>query len=855
MPSSKPNFALNMLMLVFTLITEPSKAIATPEERRHARLAASLFALTLILLITHIIFFSISSGRFITTEAVLALALLIVQYLCRTRWSRVAIPVGLFITFAAAPFLLFIEPNMDGFSLQLLLSYPIIGVLLTYLIYGGLPAVVIAIISTIGMWFSVITSGMAQPATNILTGYVVQSITIAMALIYLQRYEANAVQRSIEDPSQEDQRIRRIIDNVADIVLMTDGSFIIKYVNRAATLSLGYLPDEFEGRSLFTVFEVMHPDDRQRIGDALKQVIAQKTSIRTEYRLRKKSGEYLWLETICNFVYAQNGSIDAVIFTGRDIADRMAAEAAERQQRQFSDALRLSVAEMTEVVDFDQVLNRVLRQGRAMFTADAMNIMMIEDGAMRIVRSSGYEQFGIQPKTSSQEIEIPDYTRLHGDPSDAQGEKRRLRSHLSAPIRVDDEVIGILNLDKIEQDAFDAQTAQHLQAFADQSSIAVRNAQLYLQVTRYAEELELLVDERTDALMNERRQLQTILNAMSEGVAYVEGDFTPTATLTTTYVNPALIEMTGYDASELKHTNLSILMNPVDRAERAQANRRRVLTDIERAGVSKSEQKLFRSDGRAIDAYVTVTRVDDGLGQIAGAVTVIRDISEEKVLREQRERFIAHASHELRTPVTNLMTRLYLARKRPEPFEQHLDILDDISVRMKRLVDDLLDVSKMDRQLLTLKQEPIAVGDLVQKVVQLQQGEAEKKHIRLSFSSDNKATNANLDADRMTQVFTNLISNAINYTQEGGEVVVCQETDEINRHVSISVRDTGIGIPQEHLGQIFTPFFRVPNEASTVKGTGLGLAISKEIVDLHGGTMTVESESGSGSRFIVRLPM
>jgi two-component system phosphate regulon sensor histidine kinase PhoR len=113
----------------------------------------------------------------------------------------------------------------------------------------------------------------------------------------------------------------------------------------------------------------------------------------------------------------------------------------------------------------------------------------------------------------------------------------------------------------------------------------------------------------------------------------------------------------------------------------------------------------------------------------------------------------------------------------------------------------------------------------------------------------------NGDANRLTQVFTNLIANAINYTQEGGSVVVCHETDAAAGQVIITVQDTGIGIPQEHLGQIFKPFFRVPNENYAVKGSGLGLAISKEIVELHRGTLTVESESGKGSRFIVRLPM
>ena len=265
--------------------------------------------------------------------------------------------------------------------------------------------------------------------------------------------------------------------------------------------------------------------------------------------------------------------------------------------------------------------------------------------------------------------------------------------------------------------------------------------------------------------------------------------------------------------------------------------------------------RMVRSDGRAIEVEMIMSRVDDSAGNLIGTVTVIRDISEEKALTEQRERFIAHASHELRTPVTNLLTRLYLARKRPIPFEPHLDLLDEIALRMKQLVDDLLDVSRMDRQLVALKREPLPIGELLQSVVRHQQAEADKKQISLRFDSDGSTTHLDADADRLTQVITNLTSNAINYTPEGGTVTVCLETNMVEKWVSIIVADTGIGIPDEHITQIFQPFFRVPDETNNVKGSGLGLAISKEIIELHGGTLTVESEHGKGSRFIVRLPM
>ncbi len=972
-----------LLKILFALVTEPSSQLSSPHARRQARLAASLFGLTVVFAVIQVAVFALSRRELLWIELVYLLLLVLVQCLCRTVWSRIAIAVGLLLTLLSPLFFVAVNGRMENAESQLLLHYTIIGILLTYLIYGGFRAVVITLLSIAGMVVTIYINGDTLTSVAVISAYALQGAAILLVLILLQRHEASAARGALASQADHSRSVRLILDNIADIVLMTDQELVIQYVNLTATKILGYESAEFEARSLHTVFDIMHPDDRSSILSALQQVMATQSSIRTEYRLRAKSGEYVWLETICNFLFGAGGKIEGIVFTGRDISPRKTAEAAhardqrlyetlvnsidgvvwvsgtlgridfvsrqveevlgvapeqligsagpaigrihpddlepilalkrqkterredhrleyrlinregnpiwvretikflvdedgsskilglvvnitdlkeaqaaERQQRQFSEALRASAAEMTNTVQWDEVLDGILRQARDIFSADCMNILLHDGSEPRIIRSYGYEQFGIQPKTDTQEIEIPEYERLHAFVEQDTGQSvRRLHSHTSAPIRVNGEVVAVINLDKIEENAFDEQAREKLQAFADQSSVALRNAQLYLQVKRYAEELEFLVAERTEALLKERRQLQTILNAMTEGVAYTEGTMEPGAPLTTVYVNPALVNMTGYDASNLMRTNLSILLDPAERESRAAQNRADALAHVRQQGVWRTEMKLIRSDGRPIDIYAIASGVEDSASNLVGVVTVVRDVSEEKALADHRERFIAHASHELRTPVTNLLTRLYLARKRPTPVEPHLDLLDEIASRMKQLVDDLLDVSRMDRDLVQLKRTPIVINDLLQSVVRLQQGEADKKRISLRFDSDTIQTTLNVDPARLTQVVTNLISNAINYTPEGGAVTLCLETLHAERRVNIIVADTGVGIPDEHLAQIFKPFFRVPNETIAVKGSGLGLAISKEIVDLHGGTLTAESEQGKGSRFIVRLPL
>ncbi len=278
-----------------------------------------------------------------------------------------------------------------------------------------------------------------------------------------------------------------------------------------------------------------------------------------------------------------------------------------------------------------------------------------------------------------------------------------------------------------------------------------------------------------------------------------------------------------------------------------------VIRHVVERGFWQIERVMRRKDGSKFDASVITTRVDKADGELAGVVTVIRDISREKALAEQRARFVAHASHELRTPITNLMTRLHLFRIRPERAQEHLAILDEVAERMIRLVDDLLDRSRLERGIITLRRQQQNICSLLDKIVRHQQSEAERRSISLRFDCPSEPLIVECDGERMSQVFTNLIVNAINYSPEQGQVTVYVRS-RTAQSAEIVVEDTGHGIPAEHLPYIFQPFFRVPNE-NEIKGSGLGLSIAYELVALHGGELTAESEMGSGSRFIVRLPL
>jgi two-component system phosphate regulon sensor histidine kinase PhoR len=273
---------------------------------------------------------------------------------------------------------------------------------------------------------------------------------------------------------------------------------------------------------------------------------------------------------------------------------------------------------------------------------------------------------------------------------------------------------------------------------------------------------------------------------------------------------------------------------------------------LQQQGLWQSELTLSRLDGSQLTAYVYITAVYNPDGQQRGIVSILRDISQAKRLQEQKDRFISNASHELRTPITNIQTRLFLIRKRPEHTQEHLKVIEDVTKHMADLIKDLRDLSRFERGIMHISRTTVVVQDLLQQVIQVQQAEALQKDIQLSLLAPPDPLILALDASRMTQVLTNLIINAISYTDPQGSVTVTLQPLPSDQ-LLIEVADTGIGIAPDLLNQVFQPFFRAQQGKGS--GAGLGLNIAKEIVEAHGGQLQVRSELNNGSVFSILLPM
>jgi PAS domain S-box-containing protein len=531
--------------------------------------------------------------------------------------------------------------------------------------------------------------------------------------------------------------------------------------------------------------------------------------------------------------------------------ERQQARQGEQEQRKFSDALQEITLLLTSKLNLENVLNTILEfvaQWIPGHQASTIMLLNAQDEGVQFASQRGYDS--IRHELTQTRLHFADLPVIQHIISTGQTlmilntlesplwvmppNAAWIRSYLGVPIILEDQCLGIINVDSGFINAFDDQDAARLQAFASKVAIAVRNS-------HYTTELERRVLERTAALQNQQATIQAILEASAEAIIATRDE-------NIIFANQATTLMTGYATPELLSQPIRFL-RPEDITPEEAEKLSEITATLLRGEVWRDATRIRRKNGTVFDAGVTISLIQNQGAKAMDEVIILRDISTEKALDAQTERFIADAAHELRSPITVLNTRLYLMRRRPELMSDHIQVLEKIVIRMNRLVSDLLDMSRFKQGQIALQKQVIVIQDVLAEVLLLLAGEAEQKFIQLEFDSFSTPLQVLADPHRLHQVFTNLINNAINYTPEHGQVSVSATLDTAAT-VIIKIQDTGSGIPPEQLPFIFQPFFRGNTKQP---GTGLGLSITREIVLLHEGDIQVSSVVGTGTTFTVRL--
>ncbi len=247
----------------------------------------------------------------------------------------------------------------------------------------------------------------------------------------------------------------------------------------------------------------------------------------------------------------------------------------------------------------------------------------------------------------------------------------------------------------------------------------------------------------------------------------------------------------------------------------------------------------------------------DERGSREGFIVLFQDVTKEAALENMRRDFIANVSHELKTPITSIQsyseTMLYSPDIDKETSKNFLSVINEEAARMGRLVNDLLQLSGIDAGKVDLKLDYYNWNTFIRRVASKLKVRFEERNIKFTFIEEDPHISGKFDYDRMEQVMNNLLTNAVKYNVDGGEVIVKLKQDE--KYVYISVKDTGIGIDKKHISHLFNRFYRVEKSRERkMGGSGLGLAIVKQMLELHSADIELESELGKGTEFRIRFP-
>jgi len=324
--------------------------------------------------------------------------------------------------------------------------------------------------------------------------------------------------------------------------------------------------------------------------------------------------------------------------------------------------------------------------------------------------------------------------------------------------------------------------------------------------------------------------------------------------------NPAATRLFGYEPAEIIGKPITTII-PLE----LHTEEDRILARLRRGErIDHYETVRVAKDGRRIEVSLTISPIRDEEGLIIGASKIARDITHrkrnERLLREadrQKDEFLATLAHELRNPLAPISAAAELlkhAKSLAPELRAATTILERQTRHMRHLVDDLLDMSRITSGRIRLQPEPIELGELLQGVIEAHRQSGETARHQITFATAGSRVHVSGDRVRLTQIFANILHNAVKYTPPGGKIEIALQTDD--REVLVSVRDSGVGIPPQTLQYVFEPFAQLDRTFEVADGgVGIGLTLAKRLIELHQGRIEARSAGrGQGTQFLIHLP-
>ncbi len=435
------------------------------------------------------------------------------------------------------------------------------------------------------------------------------------------------------------------------------------------------------------------------------------------------------------------------------------------------------------------------------------------------------------------------------DPRESRAARRRRAETQSgailvAPLLYRGEVLGTLTaINRPDQPDFTQRDVDLMMAMANQAAVAIENARL-------VRDLEAKVAARTAEIRAEQEKSEIILRSVGDAIAMVDRG------MRVQYVNEAFLTLTGYTEAEALGRVLRDLVGEAVQSEKQRHALRQLLYEAE---IWHGDMTLRRKDGRAYEAAVTIAPIYDAQQRLVGFVTSHRDVTQHRELERARSQFITNVSHQLRTPVTTIKLYLDLAQRLEltPRLAQCLGNADQEVAQLAHLTEDILTITSLDSGKAVTTWTPVSPEALLRSMMTRYQELSDAAEVTLELAPlPDDLPPIGGDQVRLTEMMVELVENAVTFTPAGGAVTLraAEREREGRRWMTMSVEDTGPGLTEQELGDLFERFFRGRlAEAGDIPGTGLGLCIAEAVARAHGGEITVASAVGGGSTFTVWL--